>query len=705
MSSFAEVLRLHQSGALDSEQLLAQIDRLLTDTPASARSLLSYIHAEHSEQRLSSATHAAIARHVSAWLEDRTVVSPVLRRDDTQIAGEVDAFRSQPNPPTPMGAEAETPVGVGHVLLQRFRLIEQVGEGGMSRVYKAIDLRKLEANAVDPHVAVKLLTLRFEDHFRSSAVLHREAHKLQSLTHPNIVRVIDCDRDDQTVFMTMEYLAGESLKTRLEAINQPALTGQEGARIVTRIADALEFAHRIGIVHGDLKPGNVILTQQGEVKVIDFGIARFIAKPLTQDETSADAEEVNALTPPYASPEMLEGAKPDPRDDVYALACMAYELLTGVHPFERLPSNTARDKHLVPVRRNGLTSAQFKAISAALAFDREKRTRSAREFSDQFRGSSPMLTKRVAIYVVVALAALATGYLISSRTVTSGIAPTAVAISTHTPGSVFRDCPTCPLMVVLPQGKFVQGSDASSGTAFERPSHTVTLGYQLAMGQHEVTVGEFREYIASTAQPVSGCSVYDGDWQMRASISWDTLEGGRTAVHPVACVSWNDATAYVNWLSSKTQQQYRLATASEWEYAANAGTPTTRLAAHEVCLVGNVADEVAAQQYPGWKVHECRDGYAHSAPVGVFAANNFGLQDMLGNVFEWVQDCWHEDYVGAPTDGSAWMQGDCLQHEMRGGSWFTTPGFVRPSYRNRFEADYRAATVGFRVARIIKNEP
>jgi formylglycine-generating enzyme required for sulfatase activity len=115
-----------------------------------------------------------------------------------------------------------------------------------------------------------------------------------------------------------------------------------------------------------------------------------------------------------------------------------------------------------------------------------------------------------------------------------------------------------------------------------------------------------------------------------------------------------------------------------------------------------VADQSAAQQWPGWKVNPCSDGYVYTAPVGSFQPNAFGLYDMLGNVFEWVQDCWHPDYRGAPANGSAWLaSGDCTQHNLRGGSWFTSPTLVSTSARNRFEETYRSNSIGFRLVREI----
>jgi formylglycine-generating enzyme required for sulfatase activity len=162
-------------------------------------------------------------------------------------------------------------------------------------------------------------------------------------------------------------------------------------------------------------------------------------------------------------------------------------------------------------------------------------------------------------------------------------------------------------------------------------------------------------------------------------------------------VSWNDAVAYAQWLSAKTGHQYRLPSASEWENAARAGGETVYPWASNgsnACTYANVADASAARQYPGWVAFACDDGYANTSPVGSFKANSLGLNDMLGNVFQWTLDCWHADYGGAPVDGSARTDGDCSERELRGGSWFTSPSYVRANYRNHFASDYRTSSVG-----------
>jgi formylglycine-generating enzyme required for sulfatase activity len=579
----------------------------------------------------------------------------------------------------------------------------------MSTVYKAIDLRKVEARASETHVAVKLLTVPLSDFTESLAVLQGEAQKLQSLPHPNIVRVIDCDRDGRIVFMTMEYLSGESLKRKLASAEQKGLAAKDAAHIVSCIAGGLEFAHRNGIVHGDLKPGNVLVTDNGDVKIIDFGIARLMTRhPRAAGVNGDERPRLSALTPPYASPEMLENAAPDPRDDIYALACIAHELLTGRHPFDRMVATDARDGGMKVIRRSSMSAAQFKAIARGLEFDREKRTPSVERFMEEFTSGSGIRRDHMAAIVgAVVLAALIVAYVLNRARIEHWLAvQRSAGAVVPAEGEVFRDCPTCPLMKALPAGQFEQGAAAgqADATPIELPQHRVSITFPLGVGVYEITVREFKEFADATQHKSAGCQMYNGSWQDSSGLNWNNVGYMQTATHPVACVSWRDARAYAAWLSRKTGQKYRLPSDSEWEYAARAGSAVPRPWKEDIagaCTSANVADQTAAQQYPGWKVHPCSDGYTYTAPVGSFQPNSFGLYDMLGNVFEWVLDCWHPDYRGAPTDGSAWMNGDCSQRDMRGGSWFTAPPLVSASARNRFEETYRSNSVGFRLVREI----
>jgi formylglycine-generating enzyme required for sulfatase activity len=272
------------------------------------------------------------------------------------------------------------------------------------------------------------------------------------------------------------------------------------------------------------------------------------------------------------------------------------------------------------------------------------------------------------------------------------------------PGTVFRDCPTCPGLTVLPAGRFKQGSAGtdSGSSSFDKPVHWVVIGRPFAMFTSAVTLDEFREFITAAGRDMQGCDVYDGEWKHRPESSWENPGFVQTGSHPVTCTSWDDAKAYAAWLSAKTGHRYRLPSASEWEYAARAGGEADHPWNSDgsgACASANVADQSAARRFPGWAVFGCDDGYIYTAPVGSFKASAFGLNDMLGNVFQWTEDCWHEDYKGAPIDGSARTDGDCSEHELRGGSWFTTPVFVRAGYRNHFAANYRTSSVGIRLVR------
>jgi formylglycine-generating enzyme required for sulfatase activity len=261
-------------------------------------------------------------------------------------------------------------------------------------------------------------------------------------------------------------------------------------------------------------------------------------------------------------------------------------------------------------------------------------------------------------------------------------------------------------MMVLPAARFKQGFAATDrgSVSYEKPQHWVNIIRPFAMSADLVTVEEYRQFIDATGRAVQGCETYDGAWKYRPENNWQNPGFAQSGLHPVTCVSWNDAVAYAQWLSTKTGHPYRLPSASEWEYAARAGGEAVYPWASNgsnACTYANVADASAARQYPGWVAFACDDGYANTSPVGSFTANALGLNDMLGNVFQWTLDCWQADYRGAPVDGSARTDGDCSQRELRGGSWFTSPSYVRANYRNHFASDYRTSSVGIRLVRDI----
>ncbi|MFQ5953752.1 MAG: formylglycine-generating enzyme family protein, partial [Kiloniellales bacterium] len=194
-------------------------------------------------------------------------------------------------------------------------------------------------------------------------------------------------------------------------------------------------------------------------------------------------------------------------------------------------------------------------------------------------------------------------------------------------------------------------------------------------------------------------------WPWRQDKNWRDPGFPQDDRHPVVCVNWHDAKAYVRWLSRKTGHEYRLLSESEWEYATRAGTTTARHWGADpdgACSYANVNDRTSKSENDFyWPHHDCRDGYAKSAPVGSFRANGFGLHDMLGNVWEWVEDCYEESYDLTPRDGSAWTGGKCEGRVLRGGSWCYVPENVRSAYRNWTATHIRFVCYGFRVARTL----
>ena len=284
----------------------------------------------------------------------------------------------------------------------------------------------------------------------------------------------------------------------------------------------------------------------------------------------------------------------------------------------------------------------------------------------------------------------------------------AAAVRSRAPGKTFRDCALCPEMVVVPAGRFRMGSPDDEEGRFgdEGPVHEVTITAPLAVGKYEVTRGEFGAFVAAIGHSTGDtCHTYeDGSWSKRQGRSWQKPGYAQADRHPVVCVSWEDAQAYVRWLSAVTDERYRLLSESEWEYAARSGTTTSRYWGDDPaqgCGYANGADQTALEQYPGWVVAPCRDGHVHTAAVGSFRANAFSLHDMLGNVWEWVKDCSNDSYVGAPSDGSAWPRGDCTRHVGRGGSWDDSPRGLRSAIRLRNPPGGQSDYLGFRVARTL----
>jgi serine/threonine protein kinase len=310
----------------------------------------------------------------------------------------------------------------GSILKDRYVLETVIGRGGMGVVFKAKDLRREEAQDRNPYIAVKILNDEFRRHPESLKALQRESRKAQDLAHPNIVTVFDFDRDGSTVFMTMEFLEGRALDIYTK---DPAFDGmplRDAYPLIAGLGGALGYAHDKGIVHSDLKPANAFLTNAGVVKVFDFGIARAAKLPgdKSGEMTLFDPGSLGALTPAYASCEMLDGEEPDARDDIYALACIAYEMLTGRHPYDKRSAAEARDKGLILKPIKGLSRRNWRGLQRGLAFRRDDRSPNVAALLEDLRvrklGKVPIAVGAAASIAAIALVvSFGPGYLQDRR--------------------------------------------------------------------------------------------------------------------------------------------------------------------------------------------------------------------------------------------------------------------------------------------------
>jgi formylglycine-generating enzyme required for sulfatase activity len=293
--------------------------------------------------------------------------------------------------------------------------------------------------------------------------------------------------------------------------------------------------------------------------------------------------------------------------------------------------------------------------------------------------------------------------------------PVATPVTAPAPqaGSTFKDCADCPEMVVIPAGSFTMGSNAAEqalantagvGKNFtdrENPQHSVSVR-SFAAGRYAVTKGQFAAFAKAKAYQTEaekddGCFAWTGtEWKKDKAYNWRSPGFNQADDHPVACVSWNDAQAYAQWLSQTTGKAYRLPSEAEREYAARAGSQTA-------FWWGNSINTNQANYNGNYAYNGSEKGLYRQTTVAVnsFAANPFGLYNMHGNVLEWTQDCWNETYQGAPTDGSAWATGDCSQRVLRGGSWGNIPAILRSAIRHGDAAVGRFTITGFRLARTL----
>jgi len=302
-------------------------------------------------------------------------------------------------------AEVDVVVKVGSLIGGRYQLLTQLGSGGMGKVFKARDRLREEAQDRDPYIAVKILSDEFKKHPDSMIAMQREAKRAQTLSHPNVINVHDFFRDGPHLYLTMELLDGKPLDELLRADYWGGLPFDEAWPIIDGVSRALQYGHKKGIVHSDIKPANIFICNDGTVKVLDLGIARPIplANVPDSEQTAFDpGKRLGTLTPAYASLEMWSQEEPDPRDDIYALACVAYMLLAGIHPFKSKSAKKAVEQNLVPKKIDSISRGQWSAISGGLEFRRNDRIKSVDQFRSLFEPES-VVRKRRRVAILVGL--------------------------------------------------------------------------------------------------------------------------------------------------------------------------------------------------------------------------------------------------------------------------------------------------------------
>jgi len=384
------------NGNLELQDVITNVEENVGTSLDSAQAVLSELDDAYEEDILDIQTLDILKKAVITAVNTQISNKPGLDLDFTGSDNSSMPTMVNPSIPVTSTGVSQITISKGSVLRERFVIDELLGVGGMGSVYKGRDLLKVEAKDRNPYVAIKVLNEDIRDRADAFIALQREASRQQRLAHPNIATVYDFDRVDNLIFITMELLEGKPLDEFLKKAfkTHGGLEKKEAFRIIKSLSDALKYAHDHQIIHSDFKPSNCFFRKDGVIKVLDFGIARAIRKSEEEEQTIFDGRDLGAMTPAYASLEMLEkSADPDPSDDIYALACVAYEILTGKHPFNRLPANTAADNnlHILPIAN--LTRKENRALKHALAYRREDRTPTIDVFLQELLGEQKSPSK------------------------------------------------------------------------------------------------------------------------------------------------------------------------------------------------------------------------------------------------------------------------------------------------------------------------
>jgi formylglycine-generating enzyme required for sulfatase activity/tRNA A-37 threonylcarbamoyl transferase component Bud32 len=540
----------------------------------------------------------------------------------------------------------------GTILAERYEILRDVKSGGQGAVYEAYDA-KLKCR-----VAVKR-TVAATEKMRNA--LEREALTLAQLRHRHLPRVTDhFPHPDYGHFLVMDFIDGDDLGAIVENEKLPVARTLRWAH---QLLDVVAYLHGFKyedqpkpIIHCDIKPLNLKLTKDDDIVLLDFGLASGLPTAIAGSRLRTALGGTSGYMPYEQEQRLYEpGDDPNEKWDVYAVGATLYHLLTGFPPS---PSGarafkTSRQKPdpLEPPHkknpRQGIPEAVSAVVMRAMALDADDRFATIGEFRTALRAAekgeaiAPGWTEGFAAPAMPAI-----------------VIPKLAASFVNAIGMEF---------VLVSAGKFRMGSNEYED---EKPIHAVTIGAPFYMGKYQVTQGEWAAVMGSNP------SGFKGD---------DRL--------PVERVSWDDCQEFIKRLNArKDGYVYRLPSEAEWEYACRAGT-TTPFSFGETLTTAQ-ANYDGNFPYGDGPKGEYRN---KTTRVGSFPPNAWGLHDMHGNVWEWCQDGWHENYDGAPTDGATWEQGSDNQRVVRGGSWVGAVS-CRAANRNRDAPVSRNDDVGVRVA-------
>ena len=479
--------------------------------------------ASNESQLLVSKTLANL--RLSGTLSDRvaSLVAPFVLASPTPDANGA-TVDLKPNSGLPRSPDPDTAVSisVGRVLRERYVIQERLGTGGKGTVFRALDRYRSSLPDAQQHVALKVLHSGRDCSEQTIKDLRRELHCGQLLSHRNIVNVFELDRDGDVVFFTMELLDGELLSDLIERMRPAAMQPLQAWQIIRQLGAGLEHAHERGIVHGDLKPRNIMVTSEGELRILDFGAAQNIVRTQS-DVGQPDCAQMSG-TPAYASCELLEGRAANPRDDLYALACICYELLSGAHPFARRPATLARDFGVMATRPAGLTGRQWRTLQTGLSWHRAGRSMSVHTWIQRLThhiaekplitplrelkaasAAKPLLQSRAAAAFIAVLliagACIAQLRETSARKTSDGAAPRAapVSVRTHAPEAAPPSEEPPPADALVTDARPVGGMAQGKPSVRQHPLTISVDGYQVSSGDHFVEIRVHRNQLQKNA--------------------------------------------------------------------------------------------------------------------------------------------------------------------------------------------------------------